>query len=75
MVVSCLFRLLVDFVNDHKFLPKILHVHADNCGRENKNMFVFSFLYCLVQLNIVEEVIVSFLLVGHTGNAMDQVKQ
>ena len=35
----------------------------------NKNMYMFGFLYSLVQLDIFEEVYMSFLLVGHTGNS------
>ena len=36
-------------------------------------MFVFAFLFALVDLNVFEEIYMSFLLVGHTGNAVDQV--
>ena len=72
-VVSILYLLLKDFISDHKFLPKKLHINADNCWRENKNIYVFSFLAALVQLKIFEEVTMEFLLVGHTGNQCDQL--
>ena len=39
----------------------------DNCWRENKNKFLFSFLASLMQLNIFVEVTCSFLIKGHTG--------
>ena len=67
-VVSVLHKALCDFVNDHGFLPRILLLNFDNCARENKNMYVFSYCYMLVELGIVEEVLISFLLVGHTGS-------
>ena len=36
--------------------------------RENKNRYLLSFFAALVQMDILQEVVVSFLLVGHTGN-------
>ena len=72
-VVSVLFLLLQDFVKDNKKLPRILHVNADNCWRENKNKFVLGFLAALVELNVFKEVTFEFLMVGHTGNACDQL--
>ena len=65
--------MITNFIEDHGFLPKVLHIHADNCGRENKNKYLFSFLYSLVHLDICKEVIISFLIVGHTGNPVDQL--
>ena len=73
MVVTVVYKLIIDFLQDHGFLPKVLHIHVDNCGRENKNKYLFSFLYSLVHLDIFKEVIISFLLVGHTGNPVDQL--
>ena len=34
MVVSALERLIEEFHEDHKFLPRVLHINADNCARE-----------------------------------------
>ena len=39
----------------------------DNCARENKNRFVFSWLAALVAFDIFNEVTVEFLVKGHTG--------
>jgi len=44
----------------------------DNCWRENKNHFVFGFLSWLVICQLVFEVKVSFLMVGHTHHDNDQ---
>ena len=45
----------------------------DNCWRENKNRYVFSLLAALIELNVFEEISCNFLLVGHTGNEVDQL--
>ena len=36
MIVSIVFRMVQDFLKDHKFLPPVLFLNLDNCGRENK---------------------------------------
>ena len=40
--------------------------------RENKNRYLFAFLCALVKLDIFEQVTCNYLLVGHTGNEVDQ---
>ena len=67
MVITIIYHLLQAFLQEHKKFPKYLHVTSDNCGRENKNRYVFSFLSALVDLGIFHEVTMDFLLVGHTG--------
>ena len=39
----------------------------DNCFRENKNRYLFSWLANLVELNVFLEVSINFLIKGHTG--------
>ena len=73
MIVSILFKVLLSTQNDLGKLPSVLHLSMDNCFRENKNRFVLSFLAALVELDILAEVNVTFLLVGHTGNEVDQL--
>ena len=75
LVVTVLHKSLNQFLSDQKFLPRILVLNFDNCGRENKNKYVFAYCYTLVELGIVEEIIVCFLLVGHTGNIVDQGRE
>ena len=72
-VVSLIYKLLLTFLNDHRFLPRKLVITSDNCWRENKNQFVLSFLYSLVKLGVFEEITFAFLHVGHTGFAPDQM--
>ena len=62
MIVTIIFLLLEDFVKEHKSLPRKLHLNLDNCWRENKNKFLFSFLSALVELNIFVEVTCDYLL-------------
>ena len=53
-------------------LPPVLRIQADNCGRENKNQYMFFFCAVLVGLKYFAEVYLSFLLVGHTHEDIDQ---
>jgi thioester reductase-like protein len=45
----------------------------DNCGRENKNRFVLALCCLLVELGIFRKIKISFLMVGHTHEDVDQV--
>ena len=53
-------------------LPLVLCIQADNCGRENKNQYMFAFCAILIGLRYFAEVYLSFLLVGHTHEDIDQ---
>ena len=72
-MVSVLYKLLLRFLNEFKFLPRHLNLCLDNCFKENKNRYLFAFLASLVELNVFTEVTVNYLLVGHTGNEVDQL--
>ena len=72
-VITLIYNLLQIFLKDHNFLPRKLVITSDNCWRENKNQFVLSFLYSLVDIGIFEEISFVFLHVGHTGFAPDQM--
>jgi len=54
----------------HVLLP-VLHVQLDNCWRENENRYAFCFLSLLVAKRIAKEVVVSFMMVGHTHDDID----
>jgi hypothetical protein len=73
MIVTIVFLLLEEFVKDHGHLPKKLHLNLDNCWKENKNRYLFSFLTALLEKNIFIEITCNYLLVGHTGNQVDQL--
>ena len=62
-LLACLFEEAV--VKGNK-LPRKLYVQLDNCARENKNRYYIGILALLVKLGVVEEVLMSILMVGHT---------
>ena len=73
-LVSILYRVIQQLVKDfNDRLPKYLHLNLDNCWRENKNQFLFSFCSGLVGEGVFTEITVDFMLVGHTGNQVDQI--
>jgi hypothetical protein len=49
----------------------ILRITADNCSRENKNLFVMAFFQWLVCTGFCREVTVHFMITGHTKTALD----
>jgi len=53
-------------------LKGTLYLQVDNCTRENKNTFLFSYVECLVAWGVFVEVHVSFLPIGHTHSDIDQ---
>ena len=73
LVVTVIHKLIEDFLKDHKKLPRTLHINTDNCARENKNRYVFGYLAALIELQIFTEITIDFMLVGHTGNNVDQL--
>ena len=54
-------------------LPKTIFVQMDNCAGDNKNKFVFGYFASLVANGTFDTVVVSFLLVGHTHEDVDQI--
>ena len=56
-------------------LPKVLYLQMDNCWRENKNQYMFTFLALLVKLGMFGKIKVNFDLVGHTHEDVDQMFQ
>ena len=52
MIVSSIFVFLEGFLEDKWQLPKVLHLFADNCGRENKNRWGFQEA-CIQDMKIV----------------------
>lgn len=48
-----------------------IHLDCDNCSGQNKNRWVVWFCNFLVITNIVDEVVLHFMVAGHTKNAAD----
>ena len=54
-------------------LPKTLFLQLDNCSGDNKNKYVFGFFSSLVANGTFNTVVLSFLVVGHTHEDVDQL--
>ena len=59
------------FFEAHGIGEKSVHLHADNCAGQNKNRFMMYYLMWQVLTGLHEEIIISFLPVGHTKFAPD----
>lgn len=70
-IIECIHRFINDRARDQP-LPRRLFIQGDNCVRENKNQYLFSFLEALVLWNVFDCVEVGFLPVGHTHSDIDQ---
>jgi hypothetical protein len=53
-------------------LPLVLRIQADYCGRENKNIDVLGLCATLIALGFLKEIQLSFLIVDHTHEDIDQ---
>ena len=53
-------------------MPPKLRIEIDNCGRENKNQYMFALCAALVAFKYFVEVHLSFFIVGHTHEDIDQ---
>ena len=71
-VVTSLAKVLGDVRSRKGSLPLVLRIQADNCGRENKNKYMFAYCASLVALGYFREVRLSFLIIGHTHEDIDQ---
>lgn len=69
LTINCLLRGLVLQASEGRLTPK-LYVQLDNCIRENKNKYFISTMALLVKHQLVKEVTMSFLMVGHTHEGM-----
>ncbi|XP_071151155.1 uncharacterized protein, partial [Mytilus edulis] len=72
LTLSCLLHILVEEADGNGQLPPVLYVQLDNTCRENKNKYFVGMMAYLVKKKIVREVWMSFLIVGHTHEDVDQ---
>lgn len=52
-------------------MPEVLYLQLDNCS-SNKNHWLLAYAFWLVHMGILQKVKISFLLVGHTHENIDQ---
>eukprot|EP00112_Aurelia_sp_Birch-Aquarium-sp1_P005746 Seg1651.1 transcript_id=Seg1651.1/GoldUCD/mRNA.D3Y31 product="hypothetical protein" protein_id=Seg1651.1/GoldUCD/D3Y31 len=72
--MNVLFKTLADISKDGH-LPPTLYLQMDNCWRENKNVYVLGACALLVKLKVLKKIQLSFLMVGHTHEDIDQVRR
>ncbi len=65
LTINCMMYGLTMEAIDQRLTPE-LSVQLDNCGRENKNKYFLGFMGLLVARRYVDEITMSFLMVGHT---------
>nr|XP_022290369.1 uncharacterized protein LOC111102007 [Crassostrea virginica] len=72
ITINCLLHVLEDVAED-KALPPVLYLQADNSAKDNKNFILIGFLANLVQRKVFHKIKLSFLMVGHTHEDVDQM--
>ncbi|XP_062596921.1 uncharacterized protein LOC134258393 isoform X2 [Saccostrea cucullata] len=74
ITLNCLMLVLKDtaMINNGS-LPPVLYLQADNSPKDNKNKFVIMFLAMLVKADILKKIKLTFLMVGHTHEDIDQM--
>lgn len=65
LTLNCLLSIL-NQESENGLLPPTLYIQLDNTARENKNKYFIAFMAYLVEKEYVKEVILSFLMTGHT---------
>ena len=72
-VVTSIMHVLQNVCNRQgNILPPKLRIQADNCGRWNKNQYMFTLCVTLMAFKYFVEVYLSFLIVEHTHEDIDQ---
>lgn len=72
ITMNCLLKVFEDLSMQGQ-LPPVLYLQADNSAKDNKNFILLGFLGSLVQRKIFQKVKLSFLMVGHTHEDVDQL--
>jgi hypothetical protein len=75
LTIEALHRVLIkEWIRGGKGrLPRVLFLQLDNCSKQNKSQYLIAYLGLLVGWDVFEEVILSFLPVGHTHEDIDQL--
>ncbi|XP_078593186.1 uncharacterized protein LOC144871538 [Branchiostoma floridae x Branchiostoma japonicum] len=74
LTLNFLTDILVEAAKDRNgHLPPVLYVQMDNKAGECKNRWILAYCCLLVHLNVVRKVKISYLMVGHTHEDIDQL--
>ena len=72
-VITSIMHVLQDVCNLRgNILPPKLRIQTDNCGRENKNQYMFALCAALLAFKYFAEVYLSFPIMRHTHEDIDQ---
>jgi hypothetical protein len=71
-VITSVMHVIADVRRRKGRLSPTLQIQADNCTRENKNIYIFALCAALVGLRYFQEVQLCFLIVEHTHEDIDQ---
>ncbi|KAL9965925.1 hypothetical protein ACROYT_G029792 [Oculina patagonica] len=71
--VNCLMSCFRHLINTKGRLPPTLYLQLDNCYRDCKNIHIIGFCALLVKAGVFRKVRLSYLLVGHTHEDIDQL--
>ncbi|KXJ07141.1 hypothetical protein AC249_AIPGENE5999 [Exaiptasia diaphana] len=69
--LNVLLRIFQSLTKDNR-LPPYLLLQMDNCYRECKNKYIMAFASHLVEIKMFKEVHISYLMVGHAHEDVDQ---
>lgn len=72
ITIEALHHVMVDVWKVEGKLPKIAYVQLDNTSKQCKNQYVLGWLACLVLWGVFEEIVITYLPVGHTHEDIDQ---
>ncbi|XP_062582881.1 uncharacterized protein LOC134244642 [Saccostrea cucullata] len=72
ITMNCLLRVFDDIAQQRR-LPPTLFLQADNSAKDNRNFIIMGFLGSLVLRKMFKKVKLSFLMVGHTHEDVDQM--
>ena len=56
IVIEVILRILINLKNTGQQLPETLYIQLDNCFKENKNKYLFSFCSLLVSKKVFSKV-------------------
>ena len=68
---NAIVSMLHHFFAHHGLGEKTVHLHADNCGGQNKNAIMVQYLLWRVMTGLHTEITLSFMVPGHTKFSLD----
>ena len=68
---NAIVSMLHHFFENHGLGEERVHLHADNCGGQNKNAIMVQYLLWRVMTGLHEEITLSFMIPGHTKFSPD----